>query len=89
MTSTQNKLDPSLPSHTHVGEPEFLFTAYSIFSIRSVQWGENRAPHRIEIYAPTDRRAQVEVGDGPLATRNLRLRRGTERGCILVSECIA
>ena len=56
-------------SHTHVGgEAEFLFTAYSIFTVRSVQWVEDGAPHRIEVYAATDIRAQAEGGDSPWAT---------------------
>ena len=56
-------------SHTHVGgEAEFLFAPYSIFTVHSVNWGEDGAPHRIELYAATDNRAEAEGGDGQWAT---------------------
>ena len=49
-------------------EKEYLFTAYSIFTIRSVTWGEGGAAHRIELDAATDNRVEAEGGDGPWAT---------------------
>ena len=49
-------------------EAEFLFAPYSIFTVLSVEWGENGAPHRIELYAATDNRAQAAGGEGPWAT---------------------
>ena len=56
-------------SHTHVGgEAEFLFAPYSIFTVRSVAWGAGGAPHRIELDAATDNRAEAEGGAGRWAT---------------------
>lgn len=56
-------------SHSHVdGEAEFLFTAYSIFTVRSVTWGQAGAPHCIELDAATDNRVQAEGGAGRWAT---------------------
>ncbi len=49
-------------------EQEYLFTAYSIFTVRAVAWGEGGAPHRIELDAATDNRAEAEGGDGRWAT---------------------
>ena len=49
-------------------EEEYLFTAYSIFTVRSVAWGAGGAPHRIELDAATDNRAEAEGGDGDWAT---------------------
>ena len=56
-------------SNTHCGgEAEFLFAPYSIFTVLSVEWGENGAPHRISVHAATDNQAEAEGGDGPWAT---------------------
>ena len=56
-------------SHTHVGgEAEFLFVPYSIFTVRSVTWGEGGAAHCIEIDAASDNRVEAEGGDGRWAT---------------------
>eukprot|EP01046_Picozoa_sp_COSAG06_P041204 COSAG06_NODE_5087_length_3731_cov_98.491465_2_plen_97_part_00 len=56
-------------SHSHVGgEAEFLFAPYSIFTVHSVNWGEGGAPHRTQLYATTDNRAQAEGGGGQWAT---------------------
>ena len=46
------------------GEQEYLFTAYSIFTVRSVTWGEGGAAHRIELDAATDNRAEAEAAHG-------------------------
>ena len=50
------------------GEQEYLFTAYSIFTVRSVVWGADGAPHRIELDAASDNRAEAEGGEGRWAT---------------------
>ena len=50
------------------GEQEYLFTAYSIFTVRSVTWGVGGAPHRIELDAASDNRAEAEGGAGRWAT---------------------
>ena len=50
------------------GEEEYLFTAYSIFTVRSVAWGAGGAPHRIELDAASDNRAEAEGGAGRWAT---------------------
>ena len=50
----------------HAGNPveeEYLFTAYSIFTVRSVTWGADGAPHCIELYAASDNRAEAEGGE--------------------------
>ena len=53
-------------SHSHVGgESEYLFTAYSAFTVRSVRWGEGGAPHCIELDAAMDNKDEPE--DLPLA----------------------
>ena len=54
-------------SHSHVGgESEYLFTAYSTFTVRSVRWGEGGgAPHCIELDAAMDNKDEPE--DLPLA----------------------
>ena len=49
-------------------EEEYLFTAYSIFTVRSVRWGQGGTPHRIEIDAATDNRVEAEGGGGRWAT---------------------
>ena len=46
-------------------EKELLFTAYSVFTVRSVEWGEGGAPHLVELDAATDNDA--EPLDLPLA----------------------
>jgi hypothetical protein len=56
-------------SHSLVpGEAEYLFSAYSIFTVRSVEWGVGGAPHRIELDAATDNNAKAEGGTGRFAT---------------------
>eukprot|EP01045_Picozoa_sp_COSAG04_P026493 COSAG04_NODE_3688_length_2605_cov_3.627694_2_plen_270_part_00 len=56
-------------SHSLVGgEAEYLFTAYSIFTIRSVAWGQGGAPHRIELDAASDNAVAAEGGVGRWAT---------------------
>ena len=50
------------------GEQEYLFTAYSIFTVRSVTWGAGGAPHRIELDAASDNQAAAEGGQGRWAT---------------------
>ena len=51
------------------GEQEYLFTAYSIFTVRSVTWGAGGAPHRIELDAASDNRVEAEgAGGGRWAT---------------------
>ena len=55
-------------SHSLVdGEAEYLFTAYSIFTVRSVTWCAGGAPHRIELDAASDNNAAAEGGHGPWA----------------------
>ena len=55
----------NLVQHSLVpGEQEYLFTAYSIFTVRSVTWGVGGAPHRIELDAASDNRAEAEGGAG-------------------------
>ena len=44
-----------------VGESEYLFTAYSIFTVRSVHWGVGGAAHRIELDAASDNRVEAEA----------------------------
>ena len=46
------------------GEQEYLFTAYSIFTVRAVTWGAGAAPHRIELDAASDNQAATEGGEG-------------------------
>ena len=46
------------------GEREYLFTAYSIFTVRAVAWGVGGAAHRIEIDAASDNRVDAEGGGG-------------------------
>lgn len=50
------------------GEAEYLFSAYSIFTVRAVEWGVGGAPHRIELDAATDNSAKAEGGTGRFAT---------------------
>jgi hypothetical protein len=50
------------------GEQEYLFSAYSIFTVRAVTWGEGGAPHRIELDAASDNQVDAEGGDGRWAT---------------------
>ena len=49
-------------------EQEYLFTAYSIFTVRAVTWGVGGAPHRIELDAASDNAAAAEGGYGRWAT---------------------
>eukprot|EP01046_Picozoa_sp_COSAG06_P086873 COSAG06_NODE_33425_length_490_cov_0.777494_1_plen_96_part_00 len=46
------------------GEFEYLFTAYSIFTVRRVTWGDGAEPHRIELDAASDNSANAEGDDG-------------------------
>ena len=50
------------------GESEYLFTAYSIFTVRRVTWGGGGEPHRIELDAASDNSVDAEGGDGRWAT---------------------
>ena len=50
------------------GEQEYLFAAYSIFTVRAVSWGEGGAPHRIDLDAASDNRPEAEGGEGRWAT---------------------
>ncbi len=50
------------------GEQEYLFTAYSIFTVRAVKWGKAGAPHRIDLDAASDNRPEAEGGSGRWAT---------------------
>ena len=50
------------------GESEYLFTAYSIFTVRRVTWGGGGEPHRIELDAASDNSVAAEGGDGRWAT---------------------
>ena len=50
------------------GESEYLFTAYSIFTVRRVTWGGGGEPHRIEVDAASDNSVGAEGGDGRWAT---------------------
>ena len=50
------------------GEAEYLFTAYSIFTVRAVSWGAGGAMHRIELDAASDNRVDAEGGNGRWAT---------------------
>ena len=55
----------------HAGNPleqEYLFAAYSIFTVRAVAWGEGGAPHRIELDAASDNGREAEGGAGRWAT---------------------
>eukprot|EP01045_Picozoa_sp_COSAG04_P008877 COSAG04_NODE_501_length_13363_cov_9.158137_5_plen_759_part_00 len=61
----------------HAGAPverEYLFAAYSIFTVRSVEWNveidaaTNLVGHRIELDAASDNRAEAEGGAGQWAT---------------------
>ena len=49
-------------------EHEYLFAAYSIFTVRAVTWGVDGAPHRIELDAATDNSVSEEGGAGRWAT---------------------
>eukprot|EP01043_Picozoa_sp_COSAG02_P028103 COSAG02_NODE_1689_length_11307_cov_50.624911_4_plen_1205_part_00 len=46
-------------------EAEFLFTAFSVFTVRSVLWGKDGAPSRVELDAAMDNETEDE--DLPLA----------------------
>ena len=50
------------------GEEEYLFAAYSIFTVRKVTWGQNGAPHLIELDAASDNKPDAEGGSGRWAT---------------------
>ena len=55
----------------HAGNPleqEYLFAAYSIFTVRAVAWGEGGAPHVVELDAASDNNATAEGGQGRWAT---------------------
>ena len=59
----------NLVTHSLVqGEQEYLFTAYSIFTVRAVTWGEGGAPHCIELDAASDNNPAAEGGGGRWAT---------------------
>lgn len=45
-------------------EQEYLFVAYSIFTVRSVRWGEGGARHEIELDAASDNSPGAEGGGG-------------------------
>jgi hypothetical protein len=49
-------------------EQEYLFAAYSIFTVRSVSWGVGGAPHRIELDAASDNKVDAEGGAERWAT---------------------
>ena len=49
-------------------EAEYLFAPYSIFTVRSVTWGADGVPHRVELDAASDNRAEAEGGQGRWAT---------------------
>eukprot|EP01043_Picozoa_sp_COSAG02_P014647 COSAG02_NODE_607_length_19608_cov_33.568968_6_plen_516_part_00 len=49
-------------------EQEYLFAAYSIFTVHSVTWGEGGVPHRIELDAASDNNPGAEGGEGRWAT---------------------
>ena len=66
---TQRCKHVNFVTHSLVGdEAEYLFTAYSIFTVRSVTWGEGGAAHRIEIDAAADNCVEAEGGGGRWAT---------------------
>ena len=66
---TQRCKHVNFVTHSLVGgEAEYLFTAYSIFTVRAVEWGVDGAAHRIEIDAASDNRVEAEGGDGRWAT---------------------
>ena len=54
------------------GEAEYLFAAYSIFTVRAVAWDtlhpDGSRVHRIELDAATDNSLEAEGGDGYWAT---------------------
>ena len=50
------------------GEQEYLFTAYSIFTVRRVEWGQGGAQHVVELDAASDNNAAAEGGQGRWAT---------------------
>lgn len=53
-------------ANTHVaGEAEFLFTPYSVFTVRSVTWSADTSPHRVVLDAAVDNKLERE--DLPLA----------------------
>jgi hypothetical protein len=55
----------NLVTHRSPGVPdeqEYLFTAYSIFTVRSVTWGQGGAPHQIELNAASDNNPAAEGG---------------------------
>jgi hypothetical protein len=49
-------------------EHEYLFTAYSVFTVRSVTWGVGGAPHHIELDAASDNAVAAEGVGGRWAT---------------------
>ena len=62
-------------SNSHITNPdgtpresEYLFAPYSIFTVRAVQWGAAGTPHRIDLDAALDNRAQAEGGQGRWST---------------------
>ena len=72
---TQRCKHVNFVAHSHVrddagnpSEQEYLFSAYSIFTVRSVTWGEGGAAHRIELDAASDNRKEAVGGAGRWAT---------------------
>ena len=66
---TQRCKHVNFVTHSLVGgEAEYLFTAYSIFTVRAVTWGEGGAPHCIELDAASDNNPAAEGGGGRWAT---------------------
>ena len=43
-------------------EEEYLFTAYSIFTVRKVTWGKDGARHYIELDAASDNNERLDTG---------------------------
>ena len=43
-------------------EQEYLYAAYSIFTVRATTWGEDGEPHRIELDAALDNKSEAEGG---------------------------
>ena len=63
VTTTQSN-DP--PTCLNSGEGEYLFTPYSVFTVRKVKWSDDRTePHSITIAAALDN--ALEPDDLPLA----------------------
>jgi hypothetical protein len=57
--------------HPDAGQPsemEYLFAAFSIFTVRAVTWGVGGAPHHIELDVASDNKVEAEGGAGWWAT---------------------